>query len=92
MSVLLVVFDIPSNSFPHTTGMVVKEVGNGLYRRVGWFNNMVNVYRRAWPVTKFPSDCPESDGRHGRPLDLEFIKKTRKAWYNIFEVRELRII
>ena len=92
MSVLLVVFEMASNTFPNTTGMVVKGIGNGLYRRIGWFNNLANIYRRAWPVQKYSHDFPESDGQRGRPLDMELVKKRREEWSNIFELKELKIM
>ncbi|KAK3950963.1 hypothetical protein QBC32DRAFT_4821 [Pseudoneurospora amorphoporcata] len=90
MSVILVVCEMPPDVCPHTTGMVAKEVGNGLYRCVGWFNNLANIYSRAWPVIKPHPAIPEADGLRSRPLDMELVKKTREAWYNMFEVRELQ--
>lgn len=92
LPVLLVVLTMPSDSYPKTDGMVVEEVGNGLYRRVGWFEELDHVYRRAWPETKYAWGSPAPDGQQGRALDMKLVEETREIWYNIFEVRELKII
>lgn len=90
--VLVVVMSMPTDSYPEMKGMVVKEAGDGLYRRVGWVDNLEFIYKRAWAATKYMYECPESDGLKDRPLDMELVKKTRETWYNIFEVRKLKII